>query len=239
MKLMRIKFISKFPTLTKIGSLSLVATGKTHAEVIQLNLSNLGLNNQNITGINAGLDGATNTKNVLEVLGNGSGDWRINFSNNSKGIYGSNLNVWFFVNSTGAYANPHSFASNEIIGNNNGIAKSRNPPASLFKYFSDTSPTFGSNRYLGFWDGNVNKFGWLETTWDGTNFQFLAGAYENTAGQSILAGSLVSVPEPGTLTLGSLALLAGGGAAVRRYRKQRQSPSASTTNATDPVTPVA
>jgi len=55
---------------------------------------------------------------------------------------------------------------------------------------------------------------------------------------SIRAGA-VPVPEPGTLTLGSLALLASGGAAVRRYRKQRQSKSANSTDATNPVTPVA
>ena len=109
-----------------------------------------------------------------------------------------------------------------------------------FKSGSVTAANFTTSDYVGFQFGTLGNYnyGWLQTTWDGTNFQINSGAYESTANVAIQAGA-VAVPEPGTLTLGSLALLAGGGAAVRRYRKQRQSPSASTTNATDPVTPVA
>ena len=109
-----------------------------------------------------------------------------------------------------------------------------------FKSDSVTAANFTTSDYVGFQFGTLGNYnyGWLQTTWDGTNFQINSGAYESTANVAIQAGA-VAVPEPGTLTLGSLALLAGGGAAVRRYRKQRQSQSASTTNATDPVTPVA
>ena len=109
-----------------------------------------------------------------------------------------------------------------------------------FKSNGVTAANFTTSDYVGFQFGTLGNYnyGWLQTTWDGTNFQINSGAYESTANVAIQAGA-VAVPEPGTLTLGSLALLAGGGAAVRRYRKQRQSPSASTTNATDPVTPVA
>lgn len=92
-----------------------------------------------------------------------------------------------------------------------------------FKSNGVSAANFNSNDYVGFQfgtPGNYN-YGWLQTTWDGTNFQINSGAYESTANTAILAGA-VPVPEPGTLALGSLALLASGGAAVRRYRKQRQ-----------------
>ena len=94
-----------------------------------------------------------------------------------------------------------------------------------FKSGSVTAANFTTSDYVGFQFGTLGNYnyGWLQTTWDGTNFQINSGAYESTANVAIQAGA-VAVPEPGTLTLGSLALLAGGGAAVRRYRKQRQAP---------------
>lgn len=109
-----------------------------------------------------------------------------------------------------------------------------------FKSNGVTAANFTTSDYVGFQFGTAGNYhyGWLQTTWDGTNFQINSGAYESTANTAILAGA-VPVPEPGTLALGSLALLAGGGAAVRRYRKQRQNQSGATAKASDPVTPIA
>ena len=96
-----------------------------------------------------------------------------------------------------------------------------------FKSGGATAANFTTSDYVGFQFGTAGNYhyGWLQTTWDGTNFQINSGAYESTANTAILAGATAPVPEPGTLTFGSLALLAGGGAAVRRYRKQRQAQS--------------
>ena len=103
-----------------------------------------------------------------------------------------------------------------------------------FKSNGVTAANFTSNDYVGFrfGSGSTFNYGWLQTTWDGTNFQINSGAYESTANVAIQAGA-VAVPEPGTLTLGSLALLTGGGAAVRRYRKQRQAKTPEPVNPTE------
>ena len=211
----------------KYTSLSLgtcaLASAQSNAEVIQLDLSNLGSNNQNITGYNGGIPfGISNTVN--QVLGVGSGNWTVLWTNTpAKGIGGNGSTMNFFVDSLSYNATPHNFTSNAFIGSTIATPKSNNNDKSCFEYGNYLAPSFNANRYLGFYDSGVNKYGWLEATWDGSTgtFEFISGAYENVAGRGILAGSLVSVPEPGTLTLGSLALLAGGGAAVRRHRKQR------------------
>ena len=62
-----------------------------------------------------------------------------------------------------------------------------------------------------------------------TGFQGASTNY-NGAGNVNNIQFAVSVPEPGTLTLGSLALLAGGGAVVRRYRKRRQAETEAPSN---------
>ena len=229
----------KLSTLAKIGSLSLVATGKSNAEVIALNLSSLGSNNQNITGTNARI--SNGNKTINNVLGGSSGNWWVWNNTNYKGIGSDTISstMKFFVNSA-ANASPKRFNDYSVIGSTSGTLSS-NFNFSLFYNSGSLSQNFSSpNNYLGFHDSSVNKYGWLQATWNGSTktFTFVAGAYENTPGVSIRAGA-VPVPEPGTLTLGSLALLAGGGAAIRRYRKQRQSQSAPTSDANKTVTPVA
>jgi len=117
-------------------------------------------------------------------------------------------------------ASVFKFSAGASIGSGSQFNDNYNFTA--FQSTGVTAANFTTNNYVGFRFGTAGNYnyGWLQTTWDGTNFQINSGAYESTANTAILAGA--SVPEPGTLTLGSLALLAGGGAAVRRYRKQRQ-----------------
>lgn len=224
MKWLRRNQTSKLSTLASIGSLSLVATGKTNAEVIALNLSSLGSNNQNITGSNAGI--SYGQKTINNILGGSSGNWQVWNNNVYKGIGADSTgsSMGFFVTSATTSATPRRFSLNATIGSTTtSKILSSNFHRSLFYEagITPSQPFSSPNNYLGFYDSNVNKYGWLQATWNGTSFTFVAGAYENTPGVSIRAGAL-PVPEPGTLTLGSLALLAGGGAAIRRYRKQRQ-----------------
>jgi hypothetical protein len=83
-----------------------------------------------------------------------------------------------------------------------------------------TAPDFGSNSYMGFRTDSGN-YGWLEVTWtSATNqFQILSGAYESVPNTPILAGQIV--PEPSTVALGGVGALVCGGAALRRWRKQK------------------
>ena len=220
---------------TKYGCIALgssaLATVQSQAEIVTINLASAGSNSQNISGVNP------NTT-VLDPAGANSGTWRLFGTGSDLGMFSSG-GMKFAIN--GGYASPKNFAGGSLIISNSSTF-SQSPAETFFKKGSSSSANFGANSYLGFQftrdDGTFN-YGYIEATWNSASnqFQFLSAAYENTANVGITAGA--AVPEPGTLTLGSLALLAGGGAAVRRYRKQRQSPSASTTNATDPVTPVA
>ncbi len=221
---------------TKYGRIALgssaLATVQTQAEIVTINLASAGSNNQNITGANP------NTT-VLNPAGANSSYWVLTANGTDFGISGSTT-MKFAIIVNGGPASPKNFAGGSLISSSSTF--SEDFAATVFKYDSSRSANFGANSYLGFQftrDGTTFNYGYIEATWNSTSnqFQFLSAAYENTANVGITAGA--AVPEPGTLTLGSLALLAGGGAAVRRYRKQRQSQSASTTNATDPVTPVA
>jgi hypothetical protein len=209
-----------------------LATVQTQAEIVTINLASAGSNNQNITGANP------NTT-VLNPAGANSSYWDLTANGTLFGISGSSTMRFAIIVNGGPPASPKNFAGGSLIDNSSTF--SDDFAATVFRYGSSSSANFGANSYLGFQFTNSSgtKYGYIEATWNSASnqFQFLSAAYENTAGVGITAGA--AVPEPGTLTLGSLALLAGGGAAVRRYRKQRQSQSASTTNATDPVTPVA
>ena len=223
-------------SFTKYGCIALgssaLATVQSQAEIVTINLASAGSNSQNISGVNP------NTT-VSDPAGANSGTWRLFGTGSDLGIFSSG-GMKFAIN--GGYASPKNFAGGSLIISNSSTF-SQSPAETFFKKGSSSSANFGANSYLGFQftrdDGATFNYGYIEATWNSASnqFQFLSAAYENTANVGITAGA--AVPEPGTLTLGSLALLAGGGAAVRRYRKQRQSPSASTTNATDPVTPVA
>ncbi len=223
---------------TKYGRIALgssaLATVQTQAEIVTINLASAGSNNQNITGANP------NTT-VLNPAGANSSYWVLTANGTDFGISGSTTMKFAIIVNGGPPASPKNFAGGSLISSSSTF--SYDSAATVFRYGSSSSANFGANSYLGFQftrdSGATFNYGYIEATWNSTSnqFQFLSAAYENTANVGITAGA--AVPEPGTLTLGSLALLAGGGAAVRRYRKQRQSQSASTTNATDPVTPVA
>lgn len=123
-------------------------------------------------------------------------------------------------------ASPTNFAKDAPIDGNTPFGVDGSPWHTLFKVSVDTtsavSPDFGPNSYMGFRTASGN-YGWLEVTWtSATNeFQILSGAYESVPGATILAGQIAPVPEPSTLAMGGVAALVCGGAALRRWRKQR------------------
>jgi hypothetical protein len=85
------------------------------------------------------------------------------------------------------------------------------------------------DQFLGvsFQRGTSTYYGWIEASYDPVNtgnLTILGYAYNNVAGESILAGqtSATAVPEPATTPLVLLALDAVGVRAMRRARKQAQ-----------------
>ncbi len=207
-------------SFTKYGCIALgssaLATVQSQAEIVTINLASAGSNSQNISGVNP------NNINVVNPAGANSGNWYTS-SGAFSGIYGKN-GMGFAIN--GGISSPKNFAGGSVISNSSTFfTGSGTYSQTFFKNGSTSSANFGANSYLGFQftrdGGTTFNYGYIEATWNSTSnqFQFLSAAYENTAGVGITAGA--AVPEPGTLTLGSLALLAGGGAAIRRYRKQR------------------
>lgn len=216
-KLFYSRFIISILALSSIKSI-------TKAEIVVLNLSQLGNEANNITGINAGLTGASGSK-LLQTTGVayvGSGGWDITYnypltlSNTLWGISGSN--GMQFAITTDSRASPKNFSANSLI--DASATWTTAIGRSVFKNDSDVSPDFSSSpkSYLGF-QTNDGNFGWIEATWNSSlvQFQFTAAAYETTVGVGIRAGA-TSVPEPGTLLLGSLTLLAGASGSLARNR---------------------
>jgi hypothetical protein len=233
--------------LTRYFSISVGACAlgsqESFADIVNINVGS-GTGGFNINGVNGGIASGTFTRiDNFPTFENTNNLFLYNNYRGTTGLGGFSFATRQYlqlaVNNTSNAAQIKNFASSTSISSSSLF--NSNYINTAFKSGSSTAANFTTNNYVGFrfGSGSTFNYGWLQTTWDGTNFQINSGAYESTVNTAILAGAAAPVPEPGTLTLGSLALLAGGGAAVRRYRKQRQSQSASTTNATDPVTPVA
>jgi hypothetical protein len=196
---------------------SLCAT-ESRADIVMIDVGATGFN---INQVNGGLASGSFVKKQNFPI-SGAGNLYLNYKlggDQAIGLSG-NGGMAFAVTGIGPAA-IKNFATGATI--DAGSSFNTNYRFTAFKLGSSTAANFTTSNYVGFQFGSTGNYhyGWLQTTWDGTNFQINSGAYESTANTAILAGA-VPVPEPGTLALGSLALLAGGGAAVRRYRKQRQ-----------------
>jgi len=127
------------------------------------------------------------------------------------------------ASSTG-FATPIKYSYGASISD--GEQFSRNPSYSLFSRGATKSPDFGLNSYMGFRveSGSNYNLGWIEVTWDGTNFEIKSAAYESTLNTPILAG-VTAVPEPST---GALAALVLGGTALGVARRRRKREAADT-----------
>lgn len=209
---------------------STVATPVADAAIVNINIGPSGFN---IGGVNAGLGLYNSTYRYFPDSGQGI-LWLGNqeFLSVLGGAYVTGLALFyggFFATDSAAPASPTRFALNAPINGSSNFTYNGYNGVSFFKvaggdpydgYFSYLSPNFGPGSYMGFKTAN-NSFGWLEVTWNGTDFEILSGAYETDPGVAILAGQgagPAAVPEPGTWA--AAALLAGG-AAFARWRKRR------------------
>jgi len=192
---------------------------ESRAEIVIIDLGSTGFN---INQVNGGLNTAGSYIRKQNFPISGAGNLYLNYKVGGGQAIGLSGNGGMAFAITGiSTAAIKNFATSATI--DAGSSFNTNYNFTAFKSGSSTAANFTTSNFVGFRFGTTGNYnyGWLQTTWDGTNFQINSGAYESTANTAILAGA-VPVIEPGTLTLGSLALLAGGGAAVRRYRKQRQ-----------------
>ncbi len=123
------------------------------------------------------------------------------------------------------YASPHKFLAGDLIGPGPlaGVAGfSADSGISAFAVMgSATTDDFSTTpkSFIGF-ENALGDYGWLLVTWDAPSktFEIIAGAYNDTPGEAIVAGDgLTAVPEP-TSVLSTMGLLASG--LLLRRRKQ-------------------
>ena len=177
------------------------------AELITINIGPTGFN---IGGINAGLaDGGAATASNFPISGD-SLSLRKTYFSTVTGLRGSGLA--FATGNT--LASPVNFALNALIGSGSTYTSTAQ---SYFMESPTVSPVFGPGSYMGF-RTSQNNYGWLEVTWDGTNFEILSGAYESRPDVAILAGGAAPIPEPGTWA--AMAIFAGG-AAYSGWRRRK------------------
>lgn len=137
----------------------------------------------------------------------------------SFGQYNDPLGKTVYGGSSWTTFNPLVFLGPTTTGN----------PISALQTFS-SGPVFTvsstGDRLLGFRTSD-NRYGWLRLDLGGPggDLTFLDGAVNNTAGQGIVAGTLVAVPEPGSAALMGLAALAAGATVARRRRKKNRQES--------------
>jgi hypothetical protein len=196
----------------------------THSAEAAIVTIDIGPSGFNIEGVNAGL-ASGGTRNVSNFPMSGGGSLNL-INDPNDGYQGAGSSYFLtFAYSDGAVFN---FSGGATIGSSfSGTWVSGGYP--LFKYLGITSPNFGSDSYLGFRTAQGN-YGWMEATWDGTDFQFYSAAYESTPGVAIAAGA-VAVPEPSTTALLGLGALALGAGAVRKQRAARRPQAAAAVSA--------
>ena len=71
-------------------------------------------------------------------------------------------------------------------------------------------------------------YGWIEATWDGTNFEFISAAYESSPGVAIAAGAgpVTAVPEASMMSTLGIGALVLGARAVSKQRALRRTQGA-------------
>jgi len=190
----------------------IVGTAPVEAGIVQINIGPSGFN---IGGVNAGLDaGYYTVKSNFPLTGGG----QLSLANAAYGQWGlSGGGNLAFAASTST-ASPTKFTTGQTISGSTVFQTSNY--FTVFRDGSTASPNFGAGSYMGFRTAQ-NYYGWLEVTWNSTStqFQILAGAYENTANTPITVGA---VPEPTTIAMTGVAALALGAGAIRRARQARR-----------------
>ena len=214
------------------AGLGAAATSTADAAIVNINIGPSGFN---IGGVNAGLGLYNSTYGYFPDSGQGI-LWLGNQEYFNTAVEGggtvTGLALYyggFFATDSAAPASPTRFALNAPINGSSNFTNNAYTGASFFKVVQDSgsysspdlsysSPNFGPGSYMGFKTA-AGSFGWLEVTWDGTDFEILSGAYETDPGDTIYAGQgAAPIPEPGTWV--AMAVFAGG-AAFARWRKRR------------------
>ena len=204
----------------------ILGTLSAEAGIVTIDISSSGFN---FDSVNAGLPLAINSSTS-----------RANFPTSGEGgLFFQNSPLGRGVSGTGGLGfasdapyTPHNFPGGAAIGSSfdsSGGIWAGADFRTFFRYNGIDTPNFGSDSYLGFQTINGN-YGWLKSTWDGTNFQFTSAAYESTPGVAIAAGAVV-VPEPSTTALLGLGALALGAGAVRKQRAARRTQAAAAVSA--------
>jgi hypothetical protein len=190
------------------GTIPLAAP--THAAVVNLDLSAIGL-----AGVNAGLTPSTGFKQTTTIVPGTSGTFDVFFIPGVLlGLQGTNTTL-AQIAVTGGNATPRNFAGTSSVD----ASASWSGANGLFREPSSISPNFNADNFMGFRIANGAdwNYGYFEVTWDGTNFEFLSGAYESTVNVAIMtpSGGGIGVPLPGAAGLAACGLLAAG----RRRRR--------------------
>lgn len=206
----------------------ILGTLSAEAGIVIIDISPSGFN---FDGVNAGLTlGPTSFTSRANFPTSGSGGLFFENSVPGRGVRGTG--GLSFASDLPVYPTPHNFPGGAEIGSSfvsSGGVWSGASFRTFFRYSNNNTPNFGSDNYLGFQTINGN-YGWLKSTWDGTNFQFTSAAYESTPGVAIAAGAVV-VPEPSTTALLGLGALALGAGAVRKQRAARRTQAAAAMSA--------
>jgi hypothetical protein len=192
----------------------------THSAEAAIVTIDIGPSGFNIEGVNAGLaPGSSRTVSNFPLSGGGRlGLENVSTAKGAKGLYGLE-----FATTGPSVRGPFDFSGGATIGSSfsgdwgGGVS-------SLFVYRNTpTSPDFGADSYLGFRTAQGN-YGWMEATWNGTDFQFYSAAYESTPGVAIMAGATgsVAVPEIDPAGLASTMSLVMGSVAMLEQRRRKR-----------------
>ena len=189
----------------------------THSAEAAIVTIDIGPSGFNIEGVNAGIVSNRAFPNFPM-----SGGGYLNLANDASGK-GAKGGSYLYFATNGTSASPFNFSGDATIGSSFTGTWLTNSPTSYFKYYGDISPNFGADSYLGFRTAQGN-YGWMEATWNGTDFQFYSAAYEDVVGASIVAGATgsVAVPEIDPNGLASALSLVMGSAAMLEQRRRKR-----------------
>jgi len=198
-------------------SAGILGTQSAEATIVTIDIGPSGFN---IEGVNGGasfgyanrIDNFPMSRGGTLVVWNTSG---------YSGVAGSGYGDFVFA-TNGAYHSPINFSGGATIGNSFTGTWSASASRSAFRAYG-LSPTFEADSYLGFRTTQGN-YGWIEATWNGTDFQLHSAAYEDVVGRSIVAGDTGSaaVPEIDPSGLASAMSLVMGSVAMLEQRRRKR-----------------
>jgi hypothetical protein len=212
-----------------------LASVECEAAVVNLNIANLGSNNVNLTGANAGIpSGGQKTVNDFVVAGrdlqvaNVFGGYKYTGFISDGGAVGGVAFATGVLNAT-----PTKFVDGGSVSSAENFTKTSFESQFYLSFYGIfTAGNFSSTpaNYIGFRvaangtspffnNATLFNYGYFQVTWNSTSkqFQILSGAYESTANTPITI-----VPEPGSMALAGIGALALGAGAIRRSRKARK-----------------